>query len=384
MISVVTATNEAEVMANPYDGMSLAEACCQLELDTERAINEFQLDILLTEHAYLYENGRELEYVDEAGNMKEEAEAVKMKIGKAVAEVAAKVKALWNKFLDTVTDWIGKIKEYFMKIGISAAKVDSASKAFGRVFMNRSCKASIPEVKISFKEFKSKVDNIYANSKEYEGKNIHDMFLGASSETEITLAMFKEAKSFVFDETNNYVSYIKGMRDKAVNRLEGDKLIIKAVKGDDMNDRINDIKAELKLNSTLTRDLIKVNHAYIARSISILKAVLCDKEMVKELVDEKVIATKAVASKAVEDAKETGKNAGKAVADTAKNAKDAVVDGGKATAKKAKEVIEEGKKKGKDATEKVKSKGLKGLLKKSVKESAVEEDSNFDGNYFRI
>ena len=94
MISVIN--TEPEVISNPFPGMNLAEACNAAEISVMEIMNEFHMGVLLTEHAYLYENGVEIEYVDEAGNLNERAANLKAKAIEAVKAAGRKIAELFD------------------------------------------------------------------------------------------------------------------------------------------------------------------------------------------------------------------------------------------------------------------------------------------------
>ena len=98
MISVIN--TEPEVISNPFPGMSLAEACSAAEISVMEIMNEFHMGILLTEHAYLYENGVEMEYVDEAGNLNERAANLKNKAIEAVMAAGRKIAEVFDKLVE--------------------------------------------------------------------------------------------------------------------------------------------------------------------------------------------------------------------------------------------------------------------------------------------
>ena len=75
----------AESNSNIFSGMSLAEACGQLQANVSDILNEMNMGILLNEHLYLRENGEDIQYVDES------AAELKNKIGGAIDAVIKQV-----------------------------------------------------------------------------------------------------------------------------------------------------------------------------------------------------------------------------------------------------------------------------------------------------
>ena len=65
MIVNVINSGITESASNVFAGMSLAEACGQLQANVSDALNEMNMSILLNEHLYLRENGEDISYVNE-------------------------------------------------------------------------------------------------------------------------------------------------------------------------------------------------------------------------------------------------------------------------------------------------------------------------------
>ena len=121
MINVIT--NDLPVNGNPYPGMSLAEACGAMEAAVAEVCNDFEMGILLTEHAYLYANGTEMEYVDEAGNLNKDGVSIKEKAINAITNVGNRIMELWDKLSDAVMTKIESLKIAMAKYGIRNADV---------------------------------------------------------------------------------------------------------------------------------------------------------------------------------------------------------------------------------------------------------------------
>ena len=104
MITVIN--EETAVNTNPYPGMSLAEACSAMELAVTEACNDFQMGILLNEHAHLYANGTELDYVDEAGSLNEKGQKIREDAANLIKWCADKMMEAWDKFIEVATSMI--------------------------------------------------------------------------------------------------------------------------------------------------------------------------------------------------------------------------------------------------------------------------------------
>ena len=78
---------------NVFAGMSLAEACGQLQANVSDILNEMNMGILLNEHMYLRENGEDIQYVNEADTK------LKDRIGAAIDNIIKQVSSLWNTLI---------------------------------------------------------------------------------------------------------------------------------------------------------------------------------------------------------------------------------------------------------------------------------------------
>lgn len=334
MISVIT--NETAVCNNPYPGMSLAEACSSLELTVSEACNDFQMNILLTEHAYLYANGSEMDYMDEAGNLNEKAAALKEKAGELVSFCQGKIMELWDK----LTEWFASAVENFKA---ALTKRSISEKDFNLV------KSHASEVFAEPIEMKAEyaVSADFLNSRNYSemmAKSASDGIMDAVEyfvkKGENTISVkpddFEFAYKMVFSN-----EILKKIRDakKEVNTTLKEQIaqIKKAQKSDDFQSQVAGLKGAMKANVATTNSLIRVYHMYINQKIAILRVVM-NSPVAKKLVHdshlsgkaanavrgagEKVAATKAgVAVKSAADkVGGAAKEAGEKVANAARGA----------------------------------------------------------------
>ena len=99
MIVNVISSGITESTSNVFAGMSLAEACGQLQANVSDALNEMNMSILLNEHLYLRENGEDITYANE-GAMAD----LKSKITGAIDKVISQVSQMWDKLVSWVQD----------------------------------------------------------------------------------------------------------------------------------------------------------------------------------------------------------------------------------------------------------------------------------------
>ena len=93
IVNVISSQSSGYTNPNPFPGMSLAEACGMAQAYTADALNEMNMSILLNEHAYLLENGTEIQYVNEANYQ------LKEKIKGAIDKVTKTVSDMWDKLI---------------------------------------------------------------------------------------------------------------------------------------------------------------------------------------------------------------------------------------------------------------------------------------------
>lgn len=343
MITVIE--NEAVVKANPYPGMTLAEACSSMELAVSEACNDFQMNILLTEHAHLYANGTEMQYVDEAGNLNEKALEIKAKAAQLVTFCAEKISEAWDK----LTEWVAAAVENFKA---ALAKATITEKDFKAVMGASEVFAEPIELKVAYTVYGD-----FLNSRYYSEMMNND----ANGEAMDAVELFVNNEEKVLNIKQNDFAFaykmvfgselLKKIRDakKDANKVLKEKIRdAKHMRNDEFQDEIAGLKASLKANVATTKSLIKVYHMYMNQKIAILRAVM-NTPAAKAVVHP--VRTKAAAA-----AKETGKKiasskAGQAVAhgaekvgDGAKEVGSKIADAAHGTVEGAKGLGEKAKK----------------------------------------
>lgn len=322
MITVIN--NESAVKANPYPGMTLAEACSSMELAISEACNDFQMGILLTEHAHLYANGTEMQYVDEAGNLNEKALEIKAKAAQLVTFCAEKISEAWDKLVE----WVSAAVENFKA---ALAKATITEKDFKAVMGAEGVFADPIELKVGYT-----VDPDFINSSNYrqmmnkeaggESMDAVELFVeNGENVLNIDKSAFELAYKMVFGS-----EMLKKIRDakKEANAALKEKIAdVKRMKNDDFQDEIAGLKASMKANVATTKSLIKVYHMYMNQKIAILRAVM-NTPAAKAVVHP--VRTKAAAAAKDAGEKVANSKAGQAVAGGAKKVGDGAKEvGGK-------------------------------------------------------
>lgn len=337
MITVIT--NESKVTSNPYPGMSLAEACGAMEVAVMEAVNELQMDVLISEHSYLYANGTEMEYTNEAGEINENGASLKQKVIDTITSIGDKIRELWDKAAEWAMQAIANAKAWLTKQGIKEADVRRINRHANEVFKEqRLTYSSKYDFDKSFNPVDVKArDESYLDlmtGKKSDAGDIMGVFVSDNShDIAIDEEVFNTAVEVVLHDT--IVKGINNAKKQANEALKDAIKQIKQAKPDDMNAQIAGLKENMAANTKITKAMIKVYHLYMNENIGIVRTVLTSEQ-----------GRKAIRSERAGDAKAAVKSAPLRAAMTAR----AVPDNAKAAANKAGEKV-------KGAVDAVKEKG---------------------------
>lgn len=322
MITVIN--EETAVNTNPYPGMTLAEACSAMELAVAEACNDFQMGILLNEHAHLYANGSELEYVDEAGNLNEKGQKIREEAAKLVGWCANKIMEAWDK----LTEWAASMIENFKS---ALAKATITEKDFNLVKSHPEVFEKPVELKVSYTidpEFIRPVNYNALMFKVEDGTALDavDLFVkNGESTIEIDKGTFELAYKMVF--ANDMLKKIREAKSEANKVLKEKMSDVKRMKNDNFQEEIAGLKASMNANVKTTKSLIKVYHMYMNQKIAILRAVM-NNEPAKSLIRGTRAPAKVAAGAKAAGAAVASSKAGVAVSSAAKSAGDGLKNAG--------------------------------------------------------
>lgn len=352
MITVIN--EETAVNTNPYPGMSLAEACSAMELAVTEACNDFQMSILLNEHAHLYANGTELDYVDEAGSLNEKGQKIREDAANLIKWCSDKMMEAWDKFIEVATSMIENFKA-------ALAKATITEKDFNLVKSHPEVFETPVELKVSYTidpDFirSGNYKDMMSKEKDGEVMDAVELFVeNGESTIKIDKGTFELAYKMVF--ANDMLKKIREAKSEANKALKEKMSDVKRMKNDNFQEEIAGLKASMKANVKTTKTLIKVYHMYMNQKIAILRAVM-NNEPAKSLIrgtraPAKVAAGAKAAGAAVASSKagvavsgaaksagEGLKSAGSAVSGAAKNAADGVKAAGNKIADGAKGAVD--------------------------------------------
>lgn len=322
MITVIN--EETAVNTNPYPGMTLAEACSAMELAVAEACNDFQMGILLNEHAHLYANGTELDYVDEAGNLNEKGQKIREDAAKLVSWCANKIMEAWDK----LTEWASSMIENFKA---ALAKATITEKDFNLVKSHPEVFETPVELKVSYT-----IDPDFIRSGNYKdmmfkekGGEVMDaveLFVeNGESTINIDKGTFELAYKMVF--ANDMLKKIREAKNEANKALKEKMSDVKRMKNDNFQEEIAGLKASMNANVKTTKSLIKVYHMYMNQKIAILRAVM-NNEPAKSLIRGTRAPAKVAAGAKAAGAAVASSKVGTTVSGAAKNAAEGVKTAG--------------------------------------------------------
>lgn len=339
MITVIN--EETAVNTNPYPGMTLAEACGAMEMAVMEAVNDFQMGVLLTEHAHLYANGTEMSYVDEAGNFNEKAAALKEKAVGVIKFCGEKIAELWDKAIEWATRFMSSTAAALNKASISKKMAYRVAENFGNLVGS-----SVEVLGVGHTVDQKFLDGAYkayikANAAgEEDPKAFYEKFVHKNEGgIMIDAGTFKAALDSIF--SNTLLADIKKAKKDANDTIKEHIAQVKSMKPDDMDEKIAGLKKTMNSNTRITREAVRVYNVYANSQAQIVRSIMNQKEVKAFVRGEAVKDIKAAGEKAKESAKAApgkaaagAKAAGSAVADAAKAAPGKVVAGAKAAGEK--------------------------------------------------
>lgn len=304
IVNVISGQSSGYTNPNPFPGMSLAEACGMAQAYTADALNEMNMSILLNEHAYLLENGTEIQYVNEANYQ------LKEKIKTAIDKVSKTVSDMWDKLVNWVQDRVEDVREFLNKAGINKKKLDDIigkwqpDANFEKEFSDWVEKGKLSAAVSSFISTNiddSKVENI-SNLKSDIRKAVimgDGKFKARINKSELTFA-----EEIVFNTDRSVFNEIRKAKAAAMKVLNDTKKDIKEANDDDKSDQLKAVNLKCRYISLASSELIKWYHSYVGQYVNVLKFALKNKSIAKNTYD----VDKAL-DKAMHDmAKKTGEN----------------------------------------------------------------------------
>lgn len=265
MIVNVISSGITESTSNVFAGMSLAEACGQLQANVSDALNEMNMSILLNEHLYLRENGEDITYANE-GAMAD----LKSKITGAIDKVISQVSQMWDKLVSWVQDRVEDVRMAFARAKVNKDKAKLA------------CNQNIKGIQIKYitsGQIDDMISRITVNerSKKYDNmaKGEDDDFKLDSwitPVTDVTAANLKWAYENVFETEHTTIGDIRKAKKKSLDFLNEKKKEVKKANDNDKSDVLKSINAASRRVSKYSSLAIKAYHLNIDSSVKMLQA----------------------------------------------------------------------------------------------------------------
>lgn len=243
---------------NVFAGMSLAEACGQLQANVSDILNEMNMGILLNEHMYLRENGEDIQYVNEADTK------LKDRIGGAIDNIIKQVSNLWDSLVKWIQDRVENVRMAFARAGIDkkkaeAAKSGSVPKCDIKVVTTTSVNRALSFIN------KDNINN--AQDADFDTKTYIENW------TSVTATGIEMAFNNVY-KTDGLLGEIRAAKKSAISTLSGMKAEAKKGNNDDKAQQIKDINEKSRKISKMTSVAIKLYHMRVDSSVQILKAAI--------------------------------------------------------------------------------------------------------------
>lgn len=278
MITVIDNYNESAF--DCYRGQSLADAVSNMVLESHNVMNELMMDILLTEHSYLYENATDITYVNEDGSDNANGVSLKEKIGAAIDKVRGFIASAWNNFISWVSDKVEDIATNIKKLGLNKKKYDEAVKVMksaGNVVVKTSKWVLSKDVDAAINNLDGFKDNISTGSKTWEPGEYFKQFAKEGEADYVSSSddqwFFEKAGAVVFDSAGTIKRIRKNQKDmdNALIKIKKHAMVDKA---DNMNETLSAVNAAIKNNANVAKDKIRLYNKNIAANITIVRDVL--------------------------------------------------------------------------------------------------------------
>lgn len=285
IVNVISGQSSGYTNPNPFPGMSLAEACGMAQAYTADALNEMNMSILLNEHAYLLENGTEIQYVNEANYQ------LKEKIKGAIDKVTKTVSDMWDKLITWVQDRVEDVREFLNKSGINKKKLDniianwSSTTKYNKEITNWVDNKKLSENVSNFLALDTANSNTHINSDTDLKKAIRDAVTEQKHTVEVNKDALTSAENVVFNTDRTIFNSIRKAKATALKTLNDAKKDIREENDEDKSDKLKTVNATCRYISLASSEFIKWYHSYISQNVEVLKFALKNKSIAKDTYD---------------------------------------------------------------------------------------------------
>lgn len=261
MIVNVINSGITESTSNVFAGMSLAEACGQLQANVSDALNEMNMSILLNEHLYLRENGEDISYVNE-GKLAD----LKNKITGAVDKVISQVSQLWDKLVSWVQDRVEDVRMAFARAKVNKDKAQKAC-ATGIELSNLTIKNVKDE---DIEKIIAKIDDIDYDAPDKD-KSEFKLDTYITPMTKATDSELNDAFQNVFNTEHTTIGRIRTAKKTSIEALNMLKKEVKTSDDKDKSEQVKKINKQCRNISAYSSLAIKAYHTNIDASVKLLQ-----------------------------------------------------------------------------------------------------------------
>lgn len=285
IVNVISGQSSGYTNPNPFPGMSLAEACGMAQAYTADALNEMNMSILLNEHAYLLENGSEIEYVNEANYQ------LKEKIKSAIDKVTKTVSDMWDKLVNWVAQRVEDVREKLGKMSVNKKKLDDIIKnwedagnhSFEKEFSDWVEKGKL-EAAVASQLAMTNITKIARDGTDISQlkKDIRAMCVNdnhGKANVTINKTVLQDAEEVVFNTDRTMFNDIRKAKANAIKRLNETKSDIKENDDEDKADKLKLVNAKCRVVSAISSELIKWYHAYVSQNVKLLNYAIHNKSI---------------------------------------------------------------------------------------------------------
>ena len=262
MIVNVINSGITEPTSNVFAGMSLAEACGQLQANVSDALNEMNMSILLNEHLYLRENGEDISYVNE-GNLAN----LKNKITGAVDNVIYQVSRLWDNLISWVQERVEDVRMAFARANVNKDKAQKACAAGVELYDGLTIK-NVTNDDINKIIAKIKDTNYDSPDKDKSEFNLKNYITPITKATNTEL---KDAFDNIFKTEHTTINDIRTAKKASIDSLNALKKKVKGSDDSDKSEQLKKINRQCRNISAYSSLAIKAYHMNIDASIKLLQ-----------------------------------------------------------------------------------------------------------------
>jgi hypothetical protein len=277
---MITVIDNYYPQSNLYEGMDLSDTLDNMVIGVYETCNDIMMSSLLAEHAYLYENATEIQYVNEAGEETAEGKSLKERFLEGVAKIKEMISTAFKKFIDWISEQTLGIRRKMASVGINEKKITEAKNYIISNNVDLSvdvggwAASSIREaIKAGYEK-----DFIRDSDSDFTALKPGDYFATFKVSPTVKTGSLKDGRAI--DEaiktvfSNDLLNNIKSARKSADNAIDEIKKRVAKETPERIGERIGRANDALKTNANIAKDLIKAFNKHYLACAKIASAVI--------------------------------------------------------------------------------------------------------------